>query len=200
MIRKRRNIELAEQALEITKNLDVFPKLEDDYKETSSTRGTCTFIIFQKLKLKKILFLNPYGTLSQVAIIVFALILVLVLFEVKYYFTREVKYAYEVDVDHHSKLKLNIDMTVAMSCNSIGADVMDSTSRDILTDQKIQMTETWFELSPNQKHTHQHITNLYSKIRNDYHALHSSLWFSYETLPSSLGDRFAFTIILGSKL
>ncbi len=42
MLRKRRNIEIT-QALEVTKKLDVFPKLEDDYKETSSTRGTCKF-------------------------------------------------------------------------------------------------------------------------------------------------------------
>ncbi len=80
-------------------------------------------------------------------------------------------------------------MTVAMPCNSIGADVMDSTSRDILTDQKIEMSNTWFELSPNQKHTHRHISNLYNKIRNDYHALHSSLWLSHDSLPNSLGQR-----------
>lgn len=66
---------------------------------------------------------------------------------------------------------------------------MDSTSKDILTDQTIEMTDTWFEMSPRQKILHEKISLLYSKIRHDYHALHSSLWFSFDSYPSSIGER-----------
>ena len=78
-----------------------------------------------------------------------------------------------------------------MSCNSIGADVMDSTSKDILTDQTIDMTDTWFEMSPKQKKIHERTSSIYTKIRNEYHALHSSLWFSFDAYPNSIGERLA---------
>jgi hypothetical protein len=113
----------------------------------------------------------------------------LVFLELKYFWNRDLKYSYEVDYDHTSKLKLNIDITVAMPCNSLGADVMDSTSKDILTDQQIDMIDTWFEMSPNQKKLHERISNIYKIIRREYHALHSSLWFSFNDLPSDIGER-----------
>jgi len=121
---------------------------------------------------------------------VFAVIGVLVFFELKYFFDKELKYSYDVDFDHTSKLKLNIDITVAMSCSILGPDVMDSTSKDILTDQTIDMEDTWFEMSPNQEKMHYIIAYMYDRIRNNYHALHSSLWTSYQELPNSIGERY----------
>ena len=120
----------------------------------------------------------------------FAVIGVLVFFELKYFFDKELKYSYDVDFDHTSKLKLNIDITVAMSCSILGPDVMDSTSKDILTDQTIDMEDTWFEMSPNQEKMHYRIAYMYDRIRNNYHALHSSLWTSYQELPNSIGERY----------
>lgn len=38
MLRRRK--EVISEVIKVTKNLDAFPKLEDDYQETSSTRGT----------------------------------------------------------------------------------------------------------------------------------------------------------------
>ena len=52
------------------------------------------------------------------------------------------------------------------------------------------LTETWFEMSPRQKVLHEKISTLYSKIRHDYHALHSSLWFSFDNYPNSIGERY----------
>ena len=75
-------------------------------------------------------------------------------------------------------MNLNVDTTVAMSCNNLGADVMDSTSRDILTDMTINMEDTWFEMSPKQKEHFKLISSHYNTIRNQHHALHSSLWFN----------------------
>lgn len=102
----------------------------------------------------------------------------LVLLELKYFLTNHLQYSYEVDFDHKSKLNLNVDITVAMSCNSLGADVMDTTSRDILTDMTINMEDTWFEMSPKQREHFDHVSSHYKTIRNQHHALHSSLWFN----------------------
>ncbi len=41
MLRQRKVA--VDEVIEVTKKLDVFYKLEDDYKETSSTRGTCKY-------------------------------------------------------------------------------------------------------------------------------------------------------------
>ena len=136
--------------------------------------------------------------INKVSIIVFSIIAVLVTLEVNYFFTNQLEYKYEVDFDHsryfikykfsflrkfyyynlNSKLNMNVDITVAMNCNNLGADVMDSTSRDILTDQSISMEDTWFEMSPKQLEHFNHVSSHYNQIRNHYHAIHSVLWFN----------------------
>jgi hypothetical protein len=44
-------------------------------------------------------------------------------------------------------------------------------------------------MSDNQKKNHKLISNIYEKIRNNYHSLHSILWLSYGNIPSKLGPR-----------
>lgn len=66
---------------------------------------------------------------------------------------------------------------------------MDKGSKDILSSQGINMEDTWFELSPNQQNQFEYISKIYDQIRNEYHALHSSLWNSYSKIPNSLGPR-----------
>ncbi|CAF0916962.1 unnamed protein product [Brachionus calyciflorus] len=162
MLRRRK--EALVEVIQATKNLDAFPKLEDDYKELSSTRGT-------------------------ISLLVYGVILTLVCLNIRDYFSDSVKYSYDVDFDYDSKLKLNVDITVAMPCQSIGADVMDKSSKNTISNQNINMEDTWFELSPNQHKNHEFIANIYDNIRKDYHSLHSSLWHSFHKLPNSLGPR-----------
>lgn len=64
---------------------------------------------------------------------------------------------------------------------------MDKSSKDIISNQGINMEDTWFELSPNQQKNYEYISQLYETIRNDYHALHSTLW--YYKIQNSLGPR-----------
>lgn len=66
---------------------------------------------------------------------------------------------------------------------------MDSTSKDILTDQQIDMEDTWFEMSPNQKSKFERVSSYYENIRNNYHALHSSIWVDPYSMSQSLGER-----------
>jgi hypothetical protein len=62
---------------------------------------------------------------------------------------------------------------------------MDSTSRDILTDQKINMEETWFDLSPKQQASYEKLRKLNEHIRENYHELHSAIWYSTKLFPQS---------------
>lgn len=164
---KRRKVlvENIEKAVETTKKFDAFFKLQDDFKvESSPARGLGSLIVY-------------------------LIIIVLVILELGYYFDERFVYSYEVDIDHSSKLKLNVDITVSMTCDQISADVVDTTSKNALSNKDISKEDTWFEMSPNQKNNHNAITTIYEKIRNNYHALHSILWLSYGNIPNSLGQR-----------
>lgn len=151
MIKQRRKtVQAVDAVIEATKSLDVFPKIEDDYVETSSSRGTYSILIF-------------------------VFISVLVIAEVRTFYEKHLEYNYEVDFDFMSKLKLNIDMTVASRCEFIGGDVLDSTSV-LLAQRALNMTDTWFDMSPDQLKYFKLVSELNNRIRQNYHALHSS-WF-----------------------
>lgn len=152
MIQRRKSTKTFEAAIEATKSFDAFPKIEDDYIETSSTRGTLSILVFFAISF-------------------------LVVSEIRDFYQEQLHYSYEVDFDYLSKLKLNFDITVATRCDLIGADVLDSTSV-LLTNQPVNMTNTWFELSGNQQAEFDSITKLNNHIRSNYHALHSALWLT----------------------
>lgn len=153
MLKQRRQAsQTVDTFIKATRSIDVFPKIQDDYQETSSSRGTYS-------------------------ILVFAIIIVLIVLEVRDFNEKRLDYTYEVDFDYVSKLKLNVDMTVATTCDNIGADFLDTTSVTIQASrQALSMTNTWFELSPKQQvhFTKHHALN--GLIRNEYHAIHSA-WF-----------------------
>ncbi|XP_066933502.1 endoplasmic reticulum-Golgi intermediate compartment protein 2-like [Clytia hemisphaerica] len=118
-IRKRRSV------AKVFKELDAFPKVPEDYQETSTSGGT-------------------------VSILVFLFIGILIVSEFIYYLDTDVKYQYEVDKDSEHKMRINIDMTVAMECNDIGADVLDVAGASISTDEHLKMEPTYFKMSNNQ--------------------------------------------------
>ena len=93
MLRRKRS-DIYEAAVEATKGLDAFPKIDEDYKETSSTRGTYTMAVLLVISL-------------------------LVFFEVKFFLKDNLRYSYDVDNDFTSKLKLKVDITVASNCKSM---------------------------------------------------------------------------------
>ena len=55
----------------------------------------------------------------------------------------------DTDADHN--LQINIDVTVAMDCEDLGADVLDLSGSSIDTASKLKMEPTYFKLSKNQK-------------------------------------------------
>uniref|UniRef100_A0A8C1EE44 Endoplasmic reticulum-Golgi intermediate compartment protein n=2 Tax=Cyprinus carpio TaxID=7962 RepID=A0A8C1EE44_CYPCA len=79
--------------INLVKELDAFPKVPESYVETSAFGGT-------------------------VSLIVFILMALLTISEFFVYQDSWMKYEYEVDTDFTSKLKIKIDITVAMKCAS----------------------------------------------------------------------------------
>ncbi|CAB1346024.1 unnamed protein product, partial [Coregonus sp. 'balchen'] len=85
------------KALSLVKELDAFPKVPESYVETTATGGTVSLIAF-----------------TAMALLAFFV-----------YRDTWMKYEYEVDKDFSSKLRINIDITVAMKCQHVGADILD---------------------------------------------------------------------------
>lgn len=96
--------------LDKVKELDFFPKVEDGYKETSSVGGTGRCEAAAKVK-------GTYTIIFSVSVISFLLIFWLVYSEVKYYLDSRFIFKFSPDTDFEAKLKINVDLTVAMPCS-----------------------------------------------------------------------------------
>jgi len=77
---------------EIVTELDAFPKVPDTYVEYTLSG-------------------------AYVAVITFILVVLLLYSELTYFFWPGLKFRFAPDADMHAKLKLNVDMTVAMPCD-----------------------------------------------------------------------------------
>lgn len=108
------------------KALDAFPKVPEDYQKPTARGGTLSIL-----------------SLSIIA--------VLVVSEFFYYMSSQLKFKYSVDVDLDTKILFTLDMTIAMPCQFLGADIIDlaGESRSIATFMK--MEDTVFELSEEQQ-------------------------------------------------
>ena len=113
-------------ALKVVKELDAFPKVAEDYVKPT-TRG---------------------GLFSVVAV---SAIFLLTLSEIFYYRASDITFEYSVDTDMDSKLKLRFDITVAMPCQYIGADVVDAAGNSKSLVQEVHKEATIFELNQEQR-------------------------------------------------
>lgn len=76
-----------------------------------------------------------------------------------------------------SKLNLNVDITVAMPCGAIGADIIDSTNQNnAYTYGKLEEEPTYFELTPNQREHWNTIREVNSYLREGHHEIREFLW------------------------
>ena len=112
-------------ALKVVKELDVFTKVPEDYQRSTASGGTFSII-----------------SISAIVILVFS--------EFLYYRSSVMKYEYTVDIDILSKLELEVDITVAMSCDYLGADIVDLAGESLPSDF-LTLTRTTFDLTPEQK-------------------------------------------------
>lgn len=150
------------------KKMDIFPKVEDPYKMQSSVGGT--FSIFS-----------------------FGIIAFLIYSEINYYLNSQFIFKFSPDVDLEEKLKINIDITVAMPCGHVGADILDSTNQNTFKFGQLEEEDTWFELSQNQKLHFENKKHFNSYLREEYHSIKDLLWrSSFSTYYGDLPARSEF--------
>ncbi|CAG5133321.1 unnamed protein product, partial [Candidula unifasciata] len=112
------------------------------------------------------------------SLITFVLIGVLILSEIRYYADTELQFEYLVDTNITGKIKLNIDMTIAMKCHHIGADVLDQTGQDVFSFGQLQEEPVFWELNPDEEEYRNMFREHNEYLTKQYHALQDILWKS----------------------
>uniref|UniRef100_A0A8B9RCV4 Endoplasmic reticulum-Golgi intermediate compartment protein n=1 Tax=Astyanax mexicanus TaxID=7994 RepID=A0A8B9RCV4_ASTMX len=110
------------RALSLVKELDAFPKVPETYVETSALGGAVSLTVFMSMAILSIL-------------------------EFFVYQDTWMKYEYEVDKDFNSKLRINIDITIAMQCQMVGADVLDR-ANTMVSLKELIYEPVHYELNP----------------------------------------------------
>ncbi|XP_043676686.1 endoplasmic reticulum-Golgi intermediate compartment protein 2 isoform X3 [Vespula pensylvanica] len=147
------------------KELDAFPKVPEPYVNKTAVGGT--FSIFT-----------------------FCIIAYLIIAETNYFLDSRLQFKFEPDTDYDAKLKINIDITVAMPCGRIGADILDSTNQNLVGYDTLEEEDTWWELSLEQRSHFEALKHMNSYLREEYHAIHELLWKSNQiTLHSEMPKR-----------
>ncbi|XP_041052564.1 endoplasmic reticulum-Golgi intermediate compartment protein 2-like [Carcharodon carcharias] len=130
----------------IIKELDVFPKVPDVCVQTSISGGT-------------------------VSLLAFTLIAILAIGELSYFQNSWIKYNYQVDTTISSKLQVNLDITVAMKCDYIGADMIDQTEARVGESGNLQYEPTYFELSAKEKAWQRMMQNIQQQLNKEHNLL-----------------------------
>ncbi|KAM9633897.1 endoplasmic reticulum-Golgi intermediate compartment protein 2 isoform 1-T6 [Morphnus guianensis] len=131
------------KTLNLMKELDAFPKVPESYVETSASGGT-------------------------VSLIAFTTIAFLTIMEFMVYRDTWMKYEYEVDKDFTSKLRINIDITVAMRCQYVGADVLDLAETMVASADGLIYEPVVFDLSPQQKEWQRMLQLIQSRLQEEH--------------------------------
>ncbi|XP_021945925.1 endoplasmic reticulum-Golgi intermediate compartment protein 2 [Folsomia candida] len=137
--------------LKAVEEMDAFPKVPETCIETTSYGGTA----------------------SIVALIIIAW---LVIMEFSYFLDTGFTFKFSPDTDLDEKLTINIDLTVGMPCSIIGADIVDSTSQNVMKFGELEEEFVYFELSESQRAYFNAKARLNSYLREQYHSLQNLLW------------------------
>ncbi|KAA8580272.1 hypothetical protein FQN60_005807 [Etheostoma spectabile] len=150
----------------IKEEVESSPELEDEASvtEESSEFGEGAGRLPQSVR--QLLSLIAFGAMALLAILEFFV-----------YRDTWMKYEYEVDKDFTSKLRINIDITVAMKCQHVGADILDL-AETMITSSGLQYEPVIFELSPQQRLWQRTLHLIQNRLREE-HALQEVL---YKTL------------------
>lgn len=130
------------KALTLVRELDAFPKVPESYVESTASGGTVSLLAF-----------------SAMAVLAFL--------EFFVYRDTWMKYEYEVDKDFNSKLRINIDITVAMRCQYIGADVLDL-AETMVSSEGLKYEPVNFDLSPEQRLWHMTLQHIQERLRVEH--------------------------------
>ena len=78
----------------------------------------------------------------------------------------------------NDRLDINVDMTVAMPCDGLGADVLDSTNQNTFTYGRLREDPAWFDLDRLQRKHFDSIQMFNEYLREEYHLVQDLLWNS----------------------
>jgi outer membrane protease len=149
-------------------------------------------IYYYRLTLS--LFLLTFNNFSvSVSIFTIFIIAYLIIAETSYFLDSRLQFKFEPDTEIDAKLQINIDITVAMPCGRIGADVLDSTNQNMIDYDSLTEEDTWWELTSEQRAHFEALKHMNSYLREEYHAIHELLWKSnqvtlYNEMPKRYGD------------
>ncbi|XP_072128963.1 endoplasmic reticulum-Golgi intermediate compartment protein 2-like [Mobula birostris] len=146
------------------KKLDAFPKVADVCVETSITGGA-------------------------VSLLTFALISALTVGEYCYYRNTWISYSYQVDTDTSSKLQVNIDITVAMKCDYIGADITEQLDRHVHGLEDFQYEPTNFELSAKDRVWQRKMKDINRQLQMEHKLLDSLIKSSFNWTAPAEGPK-----------
>lgn len=139
------------KVLEKVKELDAFPKVPEEYVDSTTVGGTFS-------------------------VITFFIIIWLINSEFSYYMDSNLVFKFMPDTDLDEKLVINIDITIAMPCSNLGADILDSTSQSVFGFGELQEEDTWFDLSEEQQTAFDAVKYLNAYLREEYHSIWQLLW------------------------
>ncbi|CAH0719296.1 unnamed protein product, partial [Brenthis ino] len=139
------------KVLDKVKELDAFSKVPDEYVDSTPVGGTFS-------------------------VITFFIVMWLVYSEVSYFLDSNLVFRFMPDTDMDEKLRINIDITIAMPCSSIGADILDSTSQSVYGFGELKEEDTWWELTQEQQDAFDAVKYLNSYLREEYHSIWQLLW------------------------
>ncbi|XP_011561792.3 endoplasmic reticulum-Golgi intermediate compartment protein 2 [Plutella xylostella] len=140
-----------QKVLDKVKEFDAFPKVPEEYVDSTPVGGTFSLITF-------------------------LIIMFLVVSEVSHYFDSSLVFKFTPDTEMDEKLRINIDLTVAMPCSNIGADILDSTSQSVFGFGELEEEDTWFELEDHQRDSFEAVKYLNSYLREEYHSIWQLLY------------------------
>ncbi|XP_006004395.1 endoplasmic reticulum-Golgi intermediate compartment protein 2 [Latimeria chalumnae] len=151
-------------SVNLFREFDGFPKVRESCVETSARGGT-------------------------VSLLALTLISILSIGEFFHFKESYIKYEYAVDTDLTGKLKINVDVTVAMKCEYIGADALDSAEKMVAGSDDLQFETAYFDLSPNQKAWQRRLQNIHEAVQKEQNLLNSLIKSSFNGTVNEMPKR-----------
>jgi len=150
---------------------DVFVKVETDYADDQTLYG------------------------AAVTIITILLCGWLIWSDLTYFFNPSYRFRFMADNSEdgwtgNDRLDINVDMTVAMPCDGIGADVLDSTNQNTFTYGRLREDPAWFQLDRLQRKHFDSIQMFNEYFREEYHLVQDLMWnYGDKAILGPLPDR-----------
>jgi len=153
VLRHRKPTNVQETVQNVVQELDAFVKVEEHYVE-QSLLGAVVYIV------------------------TWILAIALIYIEFWYFFNPDHTFKFVPDKEFSGYVDINVDLTVAMPCETIGADILDSTYQNTFSFGRLKEEPTWFELDRLQRKHFDSIKTFNEYLREEYHSLQDLLWNS----------------------